>query len=143
MKFSPTQGQFYPDDFGYQPEDIPDDVIDVPQAAFEAALDRRPGELLTVEEGRIVILPAPEVDLVERAVVLERFWRTQQLAQTDALVTRHRDELEDGTQTTLSAEQYVELQAFRRALRDWPESGEFPVSEHRPVAPPWAIEQAA
>lgn len=140
MKFSPVYGQFYPDDIGYQQEDIPGDVIDVPPEDVEAAMNRRPGELLVVKDGRLVVLPAPEVDLVEHAVVLERFWRTQQLAQTDALVTRHRDELEDGAQTTLSAEQYTELQGYRRALRGWPESGEFPLSEHRPVAPPWLTE---
>lgn len=141
MKFSPTTGQFYPGDIGYQEGDVPGDVIDVPQADFEAALDRRPGELLAVKSGRVLILPAPEVDLVGRSTVLERFWRTQQLAQSDALVTRHRDEVEEGSQITLTAAQYSELQAFRRALRDWPESGEFPLTEHRPKAPGWLATQ--
>ena len=62
------------------------------------------------------------------------------LVDTDALVARHRDELEVGT-TTLNAEQYQALQAYRRQLRDWPESGEFPLAEHRPTAPDWLYHQ--
>ena len=35
---------------------------------------------------------------------------------TDGVVTRHRDEVEEGGATTLTAEQYTELQAYRRAF---------------------------
>lgn len=81
-------------------------------------------------------LPTPaELSLVERA------WRNRQLLLTDGVVARHRDELEDGAQTTLLAEQYTELQTYRRALRNWPEAGEFPLIEHRPIAPSWLAEQ--
>ncbi|TWC11014.1 phage tail assembly chaperone [Pseudomonas sp. SJZ085] len=76
-----------------------------------------------------------ELSLVERA------WRNSQLSMTDGVVTRHRDELEDGAETTLSAEQYIELQAYRRSLRNWPEAGDFPLLEHRPIAPSWLPEQ--
>jgi len=82
-------------------------------------------------------LPTPaELSLVERA------WRNRQLSLTDEMVTRHRDELEDGGETTLSVERYAELQAYRRALRNWPEAGDFPLNEHRPLAPPWLAEQS-
>lgn len=137
MKCSPTSFQFYPDEIEYRPEDIPDDVIDVPQEDVVAALSRAPGELLAVKDGRVVVLPAPVVDELARSEALERVWRGQQLAQTDPVVTRHRDELEDGSETTLTSEQYAQMQAYRRALRDWPENGEFPLAEHRPAAPPW------
>jgi len=76
-----------------------------------------------------------ELSLVERA------WRNRQLSLTDGVVTRHRDEVEDGAETTLSAEQYIELQAYRRSLRNWPEAGDFPLLEHRPIAPSWLPEQ--
>ncbi|MBM0283397.1 phage tail assembly chaperone [Pseudomonas chlororaphis] len=141
MKFSPSNLQFYPDDIGYEMTDVPGDVIDVPPEDFAAAMDRAPGELLKFENGRVVIIPAPEIDTVERLVALERYWRSQQLTQTDAVVTRHRDELEDGSETTLTPAQYSELQAYRRGLRDWPENGEFPLAEHRPMAPPWLAGQ--
>jgi len=139
MKFSPSNLQFYPDDIGYEMTDIPGDVIDIPPDDFAAAMDRAPGESLKLENGRVVIVPAPEIDTVERLVALERYWRSQQLAQTDAVVTRHRDELEDGLETTLTPAQYAELQVYRRSLRNWPEAGEFPLAEHRPVAPPWLV----
>lgn len=128
MRFSPSNNQFYPEDFGYQKGAIPDDVIEVPQEDFVAALERRADQLLAVKKGRVVVVPAPEVDLVERAGAFERFWRSQQLEVTDALVIRHRDELEEGLKVTLSSEQYTQLQAYRRALRYWPEDGEFPRS---------------
>ncbi|WPX21035.1 hypothetical protein RHM58_14930 [Pseudomonas sp. 10S4] len=59
------------------------------------------------------------------------------MAETDSVVTRHRDELESSGSTTLTAEQYIELQDYRRHLRNWPEGAEFPLVDHRPVAPPW------
>ncbi|MGC5702335.1 tail fiber assembly protein [Pseudomonas sp. NFXW11] len=82
----------------------------------------------------LVDLPPPPR---EELLGAERAWRDTRLAATDAVVMRHRDELEDGAATTLKAEQYTELQAYRRALRGWPESGEFPLSEHRPPVPAW------
>ncbi|PMZ32348.1 phage tail protein, partial [Pseudomonas sp. GW247-3R2A] len=42
-----------------------------------------------------------------------------------------------GGATTLTTEQYAELQAYRRELRDWPQGAEFPQADHRPVAPTW------
>jgi len=77
----------------------------------------------------------------EEAAAQERAWRDRQLGATDALVTRHRDELEAERDTSLSAEQYRELQAFRWALRDWPGAEHFPELEHRPVAPPWLSDE--
>lgn len=83
-----------------------------------------------------VLMDAP-VPSDEELAQVERYWRSVQLTTTDGVVTRHRDELEDGAKTTLTAEQYAELQAYRRALRNWPEDGEFPLSEHRPLVPAW------
>ncbi|MBK5549329.1 phage tail protein, partial [Pseudomonas sp. TH03] len=73
----------------------------------------------------------------EAVAVVERAWRDAQLAATDGVVSRHRDELEEGINTSLTAEQYAELQVYRRLLRNWPEGAEFPLVDHRPVAPPW------
>ncbi|ANI54418.1 phage tail protein [Pseudomonas sp. DR 5-09] len=78
---------------------------------------------------------------MEYLAEVERAWRDVQLSVTDALVARHRDELEEGGSTYLTAEQYAELQAYRRQLRDWPQGSQFPLAEHRPIAPPWLIEQ--
>ena len=82
-------------------------------------------------------LQDPPQPAADELAVIERAWRDNQLSLTDGVVTRHRDELEDGSETTLSTAQYAELQTYRRDLRGWPESGEFPLKEHRPVPPSW------
>lgn len=73
----------------------------------------------------------------EQLADIERDWRDSQLARTDVDVARQRDELEAGGATTLTAEQYVELQTYRRQLRDWPQAVQFPLADHRPSAPLW------
>ncbi|MBD0683310.1 MULTISPECIES: phage tail assembly chaperone [unclassified Pseudomonas] len=80
--------------------------------------------------------PVPTEQLSE----IERGWRAAQLSATDGVVARHRDESESGMSTTLTADQYVALQVYRRQLRDWPQAGQFPMAEHRPVAPLWLAE---
>ncbi|WP_346274606.1 MULTISPECIES: phage tail assembly chaperone [unclassified Pseudomonas] len=79
-------------------------------------------------------MPAPSP---EQLATVERAWRDSRLSATDSVVARHRDEQEEALGTTLTSEQYVELQTYRRTLRNWPEAGGFPLSEHRPPAPTW------
>lgn len=87
------------------------------------------------------ILTAPPRPSPEVMAGMERAWRDARLAETDGVVSRHRDELEGGSAMTLTAEQYVELQRYRQALRYWSESGDFPLLEHRPPAPDWLAAQ--
>lgn len=56
--------------------------------------------------------------------------RDQLLSETDWLVTRHRDEKDEGGGTTLTAKQFKELLRYRKALRDWDKVSALPV---RPV----------
>ncbi|WP_421240149.1 phage tail assembly chaperone [Aeromonas enteropelogenes] len=65
-----------------------------------------------------------------------RALRDSKLSESGWLVERHRDELEHLTSTALSAEQYVELQAYRQQLRDWPEQPGWPNIE-MPSPPDW------
>lgn len=88
------------------------------------------------DQGKPITVPAPEPGAA-LLVLRERAWRDGVLERTDALVMRHRDELEAGAATTLSAEQYQELQAYRADLRAWPESEGFPAEEQRPAMPAW------
>jgi hypothetical protein len=67
----------------------------------------------------------------------EREWRDAELVEMMALRDRHRDQLEIGGDTTLTAEQYTELLVYMQALRDWPQSDDFPEPAHRPQAPAW------
>ncbi|PTT02222.1 phage tail assembly chaperone [Pseudomonas sp. HMWF006] len=121
---------------------MPDDVVEI-SAEYHAALlaGQSAGKVIVwVHDGVPVLaeLPPPSDD---QLAAIERSWRDQQLSETDAVVTRHRDELEESTDTTLTAEQYAELQVYRRALRNWPEAGEFPLIDRRPTAPSWLMDR--
>lgn len=87
---------------------------------------------------KLTAAPGPTVDELRAS---ERISRDRMLLLTDPLVARHRDELEVGRSTTITAGQYKQLQIYRQALRDWPEVVGFPSIDKRPVTPPWLIEQ--
>lgn len=70
-----------------------------------------------------------------------RVWRDAEIVRVSWLRDRHRDEVDIGGATTLSAEQYAELLAYIKALRDWPAKVEFPAEESRPVVPEWVASQ--
>lgn len=77
----------------------------------------------------------------EDLAAFERIWRDGQLSDSQWLTARHRDELDLGDAPTLTAAQFAELLTYRKALRDWPQGTEFPLADHRPVAPPWLSSQ--
>ncbi|KDD65579.1 phage tail protein [Pseudomonas mandelii PD30] len=95
------------------------------------------GKRIEADAGGAPVLVDPPLPSPEFFAGVERAWRDGQLAATDGVVSRHRDELEEDLETTLTPTQYTELQAYRRDLRNWPEAGEFPLIEHRPPAPGW------
>jgi hypothetical protein len=86
---------------------------------------------------------APELQggVVDQGAVTERAWRNTELASLVWLRDRHRDQLEIGGETTLTSEQFNELLVYMQALRDWPQSPDFPDSQHRPTASDWIAEQ--
>lgn len=132
-----TGGAYVP---GINSTDIPDDVIEIPRGYWISLLQQlavTPKMIgVSADNGYPVLVdtPPPSAEVLGD---IERRWRTSQLAATDSLVARDRDELEDGGGTTLTTEQYAELQNYRRELRDWPQSALFPLGEHRPVVPRW------
>jgi hypothetical protein len=93
------------------------------------------------EAGELTKLPKRMIKDEQLSREFEREWRNQVLGSTEWLVARQRDEQDLGRQTTLTVEQFSELLAFRQDLRDWPQSSEFPESQHRPTAPNWIAEQ--
>ncbi|HCH7784760.1 phage tail assembly chaperone [Pseudomonas aeruginosa] len=138
--FSPSVGAFYPVSLREIYEagsGWPADGIPVSTETYNKIMEEQEAgrEICSDSDGQPMTKEPPPPS-VEALAAIERNWRDRQLDDTDALVARHRDELEVGP-TTLSTEQYQALQAYRRQLRDWPESGEFPLAEHRPVAPDW------
>ncbi len=68
---------------------------------------------------------------------VERTWRDSELTRTEWIIARHRDEADMGQPTTLTAEQYGELLAWRQLLRDWPAAPAFPDRAGRPAPPDW------
>lgn len=123
---------------------MPGDVVEVSADDWQLLLDELAGSAKKMGaragDGYPILIDPPPLDL-EQLESIERAWRDAQLLPTDALVSRHRDELESDRTTTLTIEQYTELQNYRRQLRDWPQGAEFPLVDHRPVAPSWLAEQ--
>lgn len=137
--FSPSNCLFYDDQFRTV----------IPEDALEYSAEERDTLLAAAAQGKSIgvgpdgypVLVDPPPLTAEEAAAIERVWRDGQLAATDGVVSRHRDEQEEGLETTLTPTQYAELQAYRRALRNWPEAGEFPLIEHRPPTPLWLAGQ--
>ena len=120
----------------------------IPLNAVEVDQDARLALLAGTQAGFVIVKgqdgmpelatrPGPSLDQLQTR---ERAWRDTQLALTDPLITRHRDELEFAEATTLTDEQYRQLQSYRSKLRSWPELTDFPTEGHRPVQPGWFAE---
>ncbi|WP_162094760.1 phage tail assembly chaperone [Pseudomonas chlororaphis] len=136
MLYSKVNKGFY--DREFHGNDIPADAVEITEEHYKNLLNGQDeGKQISADENGYPMLIDPPPPPPEFFAAAERYWRDAQLAETDGVVSRHRDEVEEGRGTTLTSEQYAELQAYRRALRNWPENGEFPLAEHRPVAPPW------
>jgi len=137
--YAPSTGGFYNSvDHGKK---LPDDAVEISEEAYSALfaapfLNKR---IESDDTGRPILL---ELQIkTETQMNKETQWRDAQLTATDRLVARDRDEMDDGGGTTLDQTQYTQLQAYRRALRDWPQDELFPAAEHRPVAPLWLATQ--
>lgn len=122
---------------------MPDDVVEISVGDHaELLAGQSEGKVITWGDDGYPVLVDPPPSTADELAAAERFWRDAQLSPTDAIVSRHRDELESGGETTLTAEQYTELQVYRRQLRDWPQGAEFPLADHRPIALPWLAAQS-
>lgn len=122
---------------------MPDDVLEITaERHAELLAGQSEGKVISWGYDGLPVLTDRPPPSAEDLAAAERTWRDVQLNATDSVVARHRDELEGESKTTLTTKQYAELQAYRRVLRNWPEAGEFPLIEHRPVAPKWLSDQA-
>ena len=143
--FSGKTKGFYPEELreSYEAQGAwPSDAVEMTddeKALFWCA-NPPDGKVLGSLKGRPVFVDAPAPS-PEEADAIERSWRDGGLKDSDDIVARHRDQVEVGGGTTLSADQYKELQAYRIALRNWPESSGFPDATKRPSAPVWLADQ--
>ena len=118
------------------------ELVDVPQEEHDEiyrVLSLGGSVLVPGKSGRPSTAPAPGPTLDELKA-RERSIRDRALLLTDPMIARHRDELEAERPTTLTVEQYKQLQGYRQNLRDWPESAHFPAIEYRPAQPAWVAE---
>ncbi|AOE78787.1 hypothetical protein A7318_09395 [Pseudomonas lurida] len=67
----------------------------------------------------------------------ERAWRDAEIERVRWLRDRHRDEMDMGVPTSLSAEQFAGLLLYIQQLRTWPQATGFPDQAARPVPPDW------
>ena len=87
---------------------------------------------MTTEEIELHKNPKPTSEqLADEA----RLKRDQLLSDTQWLVQRHRDQIEVGEPTTLTADQYKALLTYRQALRDVPLQKDFPTKVIYPEYP--------
>lgn len=133
--YSKSTGGFYD---STQNSFVPTDGVEVSRKDYLVLLEGQgKGKCIVAgNDGYPVLNDLPPLPK-EVLVINERDWRLQQLTVTDGVVARHRDEVEEGIHITLTTVQYAELQAYRRALRNWPEVDEFPLINSRPQPPKW------
>lgn len=119
---------------------IPSDADEMSEERFLSVIcNPTPGQIRVHDEHGLPYLvdaPQTEPDLAGD----ERHWRDGELSSLIWIRDRHRDQLEIGAQATISAEYFTELLLYIQALRDWPQSSEFPDRNFRPVAPEWIAE---
>ncbi|QXH33119.1 phage tail assembly chaperone [Pseudomonas muyukensis] len=121
---------------------MPADAVEISDERFDEVIaNPAPGKVRSHDKkGLPILIDPPPPTSAERAAK-ERLWRDAEMARQQWLRDRHRDEQDIGRRPTLTAEQFAELLGYLQALRDWPQSEQFPEIEHRPVAPPWIAEQ--
>lgn len=120
---------------------IPDTALKVPDALFCRTISEIDG-LWTLVEGEVVKLPLPELlPGADELIEVARVWRDSEISKVVWIRDRHRDELELGATTSITAEQHIELLGFIQQLRDWPQGDEFPDESSRPIVPDWVATQ--
>jgi hypothetical protein len=136
---SRTTGSFHDPDLG----PLPEDAVEITPELHKALMRGQSASLkinFDTAPPSLIERPPPSS---EQLADIERDWRDGQLAKTDAVVARHRDELEGGLATSLKDKQYSDLQIYRRQLRDWPQGEKFPLIDHRPIPPDWLMSTRA
>lgn len=120
---------------------IPDDAVEISDALYLSVIGNPASGKIRAhdEKGLPYLVDTPAV--ATESAASERAWRDTELTSLMWLRERHRDQLEIATATTLTSEQFKELLVYMQALRDWPQSPDFPQAEHRPVAPSWIADQ--
>jgi hypothetical protein len=122
-------------------EQMPSDAVPISDALFQSVIaNPEQGKVRSHSNGLPVLIEAPRESSIN-VVEQERKWRDSELSAVSWLRDRHRDQLDFGSSTALTTEQFNELLGYMQALRDWPQSEVFPDIGQRPVAPLWIADQ--
>jgi hypothetical protein len=84
------------------------------------------GRRMAVDENNAPALVDPFPPSDDTLAEVKRTERDHALTATDWIVARHQDETLLGDGTTLTAEQFAALLAYRKALRELPEAAGWP-----------------
>ncbi len=103
---------------GGTPYWLPDDTYET-QARYMTVLGPLP-------EGALLEQPAKPEPTIDELASRLRTERDTRITSCDWVITRHRDELDEGGGTTLSVEEYAAWLVYRKALRDLPSADGFP-----------------
>lgn len=124
---------------------MPDDVLEISDERYQSVIaNPDPAKIRSHDSsGLPILIDMPELRPSEDELASdERTWRDTQLAASEWLASRHRDQQDMQLPTTLTTDQFTELLAYRQTLRDWPQTEAFPDSAQRPIAPPWIADQS-
>lgn len=117
---------------------MPVDAVLIDDERFLSVIGNpAPGKIRSHDMQGLPILVDPLPLTVDVLSAQERLWRDSEIERVKWLRERHRDQLDIGEQTTLMPEQFSELLTYIQVLRDWPQSPDFPDSQHRPERPLW------
>ncbi len=139
MYYSKSTGCTYLE--GMHDGQIPEDAVPISKERYQTVIaDPEPGMVRSHDAEGLPILVVPELT-TDELLRDERAWRDAEIERIKWLRERHRDQLEISEVSTLTAEQFGELLVYMQALRDWPQSPDFPLVKMRPVAPDWIAGQ--
>lgn len=123
--------------------DIPSDALLISEDRYkEVITNPAPGKVRAHDENGLPILIDPPPSTADELATAERSWRDAEIENWQWLRERHRDEIDSARPTSMTVEQSVELLDYVQALRDWPQSSNFPGSQYRPEAPSWLTDQS-
>ena len=122
---------------------LPDDVIEISDDVFKSVIGSHAPDRIRVHMTDGTPYLVDRNKSVDELIYEERSWRDAQLAASEWLVNRHRDESDMQAVKSITDDEFASLLAYRQALRDLPSQIGFPDESARPPIPEWLAVLAA
>lgn len=134
LRYSPGTGAFY--DIDLWPHPLPGDAVQISaEEHADLLMAAAQGMVISASANGSPVAAAPADPSEETLAKRARANRAKLLADVRPLIERHRDQIDLGVATTLSAETYVALLTYVQALRDAPTQSGFPAATIWPALP--------